>query len=63
MDRAVLDAYGWSDIPTTCELLLDDEIDEEDMRQELAAHPGSLPKCRELCITPDVSVRSSRGSP
>ena len=30
MDRAVLDAYGWADIPTDCEFLLDYEIDEED---------------------------------
>jgi hypothetical protein len=31
MDRAVLDAYGWTDIPTTCEFILDydDEEDEE----------------------------------
>ena len=29
MDRAVLDAYGWSDIETDCEFLLDYEIDEE----------------------------------
>ncbi len=29
MDRAVLDAYGWTDIPTDCEFLLDYEIDEE----------------------------------
>jgi hypothetical protein len=29
-DRAVLDAYGWSDIPTDCEFLLDYEIDEEE---------------------------------
>ena len=28
MDRAVLDAYGWSDIPTDCDLLLDYAIDE-----------------------------------
>lgn len=28
MDRAVLDAYGWSDIQTECEFLLDYEIDE-----------------------------------
>ena len=28
MDRAVLDAYGWRDIPTACEFLLDYEIDE-----------------------------------
>ena len=29
MDRAVLAAYGWTDIPTDCEFLLDYEIDEE----------------------------------
>jgi hypothetical protein len=30
MDRAVLDAYGWSDVKTDCEFLLDYEINEED---------------------------------
>lgn len=30
MDRAVLDAYGWADIPTDCEFLLDYEVDEEE---------------------------------
>ena len=30
MDRAVLDAYGWHDIPTACEFLLDYAIDEEE---------------------------------
>ena len=29
MDRAVLGVYGWDDIPTDCEFLLDYEIDEE----------------------------------
>ena len=29
MDRAILNAYGWPDIPTDCEFLLDYEIDEE----------------------------------
>ena len=29
MDRAVLDAYGWRDIPTDYEFLLDYEIDED----------------------------------
>jgi hypothetical protein len=29
MDRVVLDAYGWNDISTHCEFLLDYEIDEE----------------------------------
>ena len=28
MDRVVLDAYGWADIPTDCDFLLDYEIDE-----------------------------------
>ena len=30
MDRAVLDAYGWNDIPTECKFVLDYEIDEEE---------------------------------
>ncbi len=30
MDRAVLEAYGWGEIPTDCEFLLDYEIDEEE---------------------------------
>jgi hypothetical protein len=30
MDRAVLEAYGWSDIPTDCGFLLDYEIEEEE---------------------------------
>jgi hypothetical protein len=30
MDRAVLDAYGWSDIRTDCNFILDYEIDEEE---------------------------------
>ncbi len=30
MDRAVLDAYGWTDITTDCEFLLDYESDEEE---------------------------------
>jgi hypothetical protein len=30
MDRDVLDTYGWTDIPTDCEFLLDYEEDEDD---------------------------------
>jgi hypothetical protein len=30
MDRAVLDAYGWTDIPTDCEFLLDYEDEDEE---------------------------------
>lgn len=32
MDRGVLAAYGWDDIPTTCVFVLDHEIDIEDWR-------------------------------
>lgn len=32
MDRAVLDAYGWSDIPTACDFELEWEDEEEDGR-------------------------------
>ena len=30
MDRAVLDAYGWADLPLDCEFLLDYDVDEEE---------------------------------
>jgi hypothetical protein len=30
MDRVVLDAYGWTDIPTACDFFLDYEVDEEE---------------------------------
>jgi hypothetical protein len=29
MDRAVLDAYGWTDIQPTCEFILDYEEEED----------------------------------
>jgi hypothetical protein len=34
MDRAVLDAYGWSDISTDCDFILDYEEDDEDQQAE-----------------------------
>jgi hypothetical protein len=36
MDRAVLDAYGWTDLQPTCEFLLDYEEEEEDAEE----HPS-----------------------
>jgi hypothetical protein len=42
MDRAVLDAYGWKDIPTTCDFLLDWE-DPEDDADEGAARRKKKP--------------------
>ena len=43
MDRAVLDAYGWTDLKPACEFLLDYE-DEED--QEQATSNQELPTRR-----------------
>lgn len=35
MDRSVLDAYGWTDIPTDCEFILDyEDEDEESSRRK-----------------------------
>ena len=34
MDRAVLDAYGWTDISNDCDFLLDYEIDEATWRRK-----------------------------
>ncbi|CAB4344613.1 unannotated protein [freshwater metagenome] len=39
MDRAVLDAYGWYDIPIDCEFLLDYEIDEEEWDEKKKKKP------------------------
>jgi hypothetical protein len=36
MDRAVLDAYGWHDVPTGCEFLLDYEVGGGRLKQEEA---------------------------
>ncbi|MBI5764263.1 MAG: N-6 DNA methylase [Planctomycetes bacterium] len=50
MDRAVLDAYGWTDIPTDCQFLLDyeDDEDEDDEGFSLAsAAPGRKARTRK----------------
>jgi len=47
MDKAVLTAYGWDDIPTNCEFLLDYEIDDE-------AWPASKKKPYRLCWPDEV---------
>ena len=46
MDRAVLDAYGWDDISTDCEFLLDYEIDEESWGTKKKALPLPLARGR-----------------
>ena len=54
MDRAVLDAYGWGDIPTDCDFLLDYEIDRGRVGQKEKAL--ALPLARR-------SSRRSAGAP
>ena len=43
MDRVVLDAYGWKDIPTHCEFLLDYETDEEEGTKRKKPYRYRLP--------------------
>ena len=57
MDRAVLDAYGWTDIPTDCEFLLDYEIDEKEWGTRKKALPLPLARRR-----PQRSPRPAAGT-
>ena len=41
MDRAVLDAYGWTDLKPTCEFLLDYEEEDEDDGEAGASAPAA----------------------
>jgi hypothetical protein len=41
MDRAVLDAYGWTDLQPTCEFLLDYEEDDDDSDEPRASASGA----------------------
>jgi hypothetical protein len=36
MDRAVLDAYGWTDLPSDCEFILDHEANDDDSSRKAA---------------------------
>ena len=54
VDRAVLDAYGWTDIATDCEFLLDYEIDEETWgkkrnRGAIGGPMRSATRCSRAC--------------
>ncbi len=59
MDRAVLDAYGWTDIPTACEFLLDYEEAEDDDSPEAPTrrrkNPGATvgPTTSGMKFSPD----------
>ena len=56
MDRAVLDAYGWTDLKPTCEFLLDYEEDEDEDES------GSRPPPQEALALP-LARRLPRRSP
>ena len=56
MDRAILDAYGWTDIPTDCDFLLDYEIDE-------ATWAGRRSRTATAGRTPSVTRCSPASSP
>ena len=47
VDRAVLDAYGWTDIPVDCDFLLDYEIDESNWRAKKKPYRYRWPD--EIC--------------
>ena len=58
MDRAVLDAYGWTDLQPTCDFLLDYEEDEDEdeaaagsarSRGVTAGRTTSATKCWPAC--------------
>ena len=67
IDRAVLDAYGWRDISTDCEFLLDHEIDEEAWGARKKAVPLPLAERgprRGACTAAGTQRPASRrGSP
>ena len=59
MDRAVLDAYGWTDIPTDCEFLLDYEIDEEEWGNRKKPYRYRWPDDVRSRPVPGRSLRSN----
>ena len=56
MDRAILDAYGWTDISTDCEFLLDYEIDQATWGRKKKPY-------RYRCRTPSETRCSPASSP
>ena len=62
VDRAVLDAYGWTDIPTDCEFLLDYEIDEATLgpQEEALPLPLARPRPRRGARPPPRPQRRTR---
>jgi hypothetical protein len=63
MDRAVLTAYGWSDIPTECEFLLDYEIDEEEWGNKRRPYRYRWPdKVRDEVLARLIALNGERAA-
>ena len=61
IDRVVLDAYGWSDIPTRCEFLLNHETDEDERRRARAPHRYRWPnEVRDEVLARLMALNSER---
>ena len=64
MDRAVLDAYGWTDIPTDCDFLLDYEIDEATWGRKKKPYRYRWPPSETRCSpASSPSTPNALGSP
>ena len=63
MDRAVLDAYGWTDIPTDCEFLLEYEIrrGNQGPKEEALPLPLAGHRPRRSSLTPPCPQCRTRG--
>ena len=57
MDRAVLDAYGWTDLKPTCEFLLDYEED------ETRTSPEAADAARSPGVTAGPTTSATKSSP
>ena len=63
MDRAVLTAYGWDDIPTECEFLLDYEIDEEEWGNKRKPYRYRWPDdVRDEVLARLIALNGERGA-
>jgi len=56
----VLDAYGWSDIPTDCKFLLDYEIDEEEWGDKKKPYRYRWPDEVRDEVLPQATTKSNR---
>lgn len=66
MDRAVLDAYGWHDMPTDCDFHLDYPIDEDEWGTRKRPYRYRWPddiRDEVLARLHELNARSATGAP